>query len=617
MPLLRRIALMLDIKKDEGWFVTMLFIHAFINGLALVFLQTSSYTIFLKHFQASQLPFIYILVAIFGTLATFGCLYVEENLSFQKYLSFILVLCLGFTLAFKLALELSGTKWVAFALPVWAEVYWCLLSVELSSALGSALNVRQSKRLLGLIMSGVFIAQVLGGLSIGTCTRLFGLNNLILMAFIWIFLNTLFLEYLFRVFPDKFESAGDEDDGPEADELAGSTSSNLRFLKEKYILLAFFIYSLSIFVDYFLDNAFYDLVAIQYPQEVLMADFLGKFSAAAGVCTMFSLVFFSSFILNNYGVLVGLLILPITAIIGSVCVLGTQFMQGPFFLIFVFLALTQLAKMVLSEGIYGPAQSVLYQVLPKNKRTWALSTNDGIVDPVAGGLAGVILYLLMNQLHYKAPQLCWVILVTCIIWIIASYFSYQEYMSALEKALAKRRYGHFKFDIQDRSSISLVLSGLKSDFIGEIFFSLNTLQDNDYKDIGSVFIELLEHPNERVRLEVLKRIELFKRIELLNEVEILKEVKKCFESDQSDKVRAQAIITYVSLGHDIFEEVKPYVDSQSNEIQLGALCALLKYGGIEGTLFSGNYITQMFDSKDPGRREQAAKILGVVELSSF
>jgi len=55
--------------------------------------------------------------------------------------------------------------WPVAALMIWFEVVWALTSLEFWGLAGRLMNLRQGKRLFGLIGSGDMVATVIGGFS--------------------------------------------------------------------------------------------------------------------------------------------------------------------------------------------------------------------------------------------------------------------------------------------------------------------------------------------------------------------------------------------------------------------------------------------------------------------
>ena len=72
--------------------------------------------------------------------------------------------------------------WPLVALAIWCESSWALATLGFWSVAVHLFNIRQSKRLFGLIGSGLTLAEALSGFLIPILVRLVGVPNLLLIA---------------------------------------------------------------------------------------------------------------------------------------------------------------------------------------------------------------------------------------------------------------------------------------------------------------------------------------------------------------------------------------------------------------------------------------------------
>lgn len=159
-----RLSSLFHIHPDEGRQVTLLLIHAFFIGIARIFSRTAAFTLFLLEFDATQtLPYVYVGISIIVSLASFIYLKLGERLPLAKLLianlSFLLLVLLGFWIG----LELTAASWLIFALPIGYELLYTFTNLEFWKLNGRLFNVRQGKRLFGLLSSGQTAAVIVGG----------------------------------------------------------------------------------------------------------------------------------------------------------------------------------------------------------------------------------------------------------------------------------------------------------------------------------------------------------------------------------------------------------------------------------------------------------------------
>ena len=124
--------------------------------------------------------------------------------------------------------------------------------------------------------------------------------------------------------------------------------------------------------------------------------------------------------------------------------------------------------------------------------------------------------------------------------------------------------------------------------------------------------QLVNHATPEVRLEALRRIE------QLGLSEALETVRRRVAIEPLVSVRGAALRTLAALSAaDDFEQLWPYLEDPSPEIRRGAMVGLLRSGGVEGVLATGERLLQLVGTPDPAGRTAAAQVLGEVALRSF
>ena len=257
------------------------------------------------------------------------------------------------------------------------------------------------------------------------------------------------------------------------------------------------------------------------------------------------------------------------------------------------------------------ASGILYQPLLEDLRLRAQMLNEGIVQPVAIGLAGVTL-LCLTFFSFSAVQLSYALLVILTAWIIVVVLLSQEYTAVLLQALNKRKLHEFSLSLADASSMAILEKGLESPHAGEVLYFLDMLERSEHESLETFLKKLLRHPAPEVRQDVLRRIE------RLGITSALKRVSTRLRLEGVPQVQGAALRTLAALGEtEVFEQVLPYLEDPEPPVRLGAMVGLLRSGGIEGVLAAGESLIEMTHSPEPARRQFAAQVLGEVGITSF
>ena len=504
MRLTKKILPLLDIRPEEGRLVAAMMGHFFLIAVGRMFVFAAAYGLFLAQFDSKTLPFVYIAVSIVATLTSVVYLRLGARLDFKKLLVINLGFVLAVTLATRLGLAAGPSRWLIFALPVWYDVMWILTNISFWGLAGRLFDVRQGKRLFGLITSGKLAGDILSGIAVPFAVGLVGAANLLLVAAAFLAATLVSLLAIVRAFGAGLASTGEQTGGEtetEDEEPLG------QILKRRYVLLLFGQIVLGWIVFYALDNIFYDRASARFPDADELAGFLGVFLAVISLVSLLVSVFATSTILRRFGVGVAILIWPGSLALITAAIVGAGLLSAGTATLFWLAATARLLASAFYFATDVPATNILYQPLAPKTRARVQTMAEGIVFPVAAGVAGLLLILLRSILGLDVFQLAGILLVLLAGWLSLSFLLGREYPGMLKKALAKRGLTGATLDVLDRSSIDILHQALHSSHPEQVVYALNLLEGLAQEDLQQPLIELLEHPDPRVRQDVLARIE--------------------------------------------------------------------------------------------------------------
>src|SRR5258708_30969628 len=102
-------------------------------------------------------------IAVILTLLTFIYLQISQRISFKRLLTVNFGSLLAITLLFGVGLTVTNARWLIFALPVLFQIVLNFGNLAFWSLAGRIFNLRQGKRLFGLVGAGQWIAFVIMG----------------------------------------------------------------------------------------------------------------------------------------------------------------------------------------------------------------------------------------------------------------------------------------------------------------------------------------------------------------------------------------------------------------------------------------------------------------------
>src|SRR5215217_810934 len=181
-PLLGRVRSLLGIEPGEEARVARLTALYTILVLGVTFVETIAFTLFIREFGSQNLPYAYIATAVLAPLAAFGFLRLGRRVTFQRLLiSNITFLIIGCTI-FWVSLLSPAAHWAILLLPAWFQTQIILVNLAVWPLAGRLFDVRQSKRLFGLVGTGTWIANIVGGFIVAPLVALFGTAQMLLIA---------------------------------------------------------------------------------------------------------------------------------------------------------------------------------------------------------------------------------------------------------------------------------------------------------------------------------------------------------------------------------------------------------------------------------------------------
>lgn len=592
----------------------MLLMLSMLHGFAIAFLFTAANTMFLSRFGVEQLPYVYLFASAAVIIAGLVCWRYQSRLGAARFFPRVLIFACVTMLLFAVGLWQFPGLWVwYFGLMAWDKLMQMLVGLEFASLSSLLFDLRQSKRLFGLISAGEVVASVAGYLLVPVIVSYFGATMLVLLAAVFFALAWGFLVIILRRNAAKIP-------GPDFALPRRKHSihrmSLMGALKEKYVLMICIMAGLSVSAFYIIDFGFLREVKSQSLNIVQLAFFFGIFFAAGDIVNIIIRLFFTGRIIDKFGIRTGLLVLPITLFaVTAAAVFSAQFMGGASqaaVMLILFMGANRMFDTILRTSLQEPSGFILYQPMKSRDRIATHTLADGLVEPLAMGATGVLILLLIRGGVFTPAHVNYYLLGILAAWIVASVILSREYIRSLLRAMKTRILDGNANLFTDAASREAIRMKLQSPYPEEIVYALDLLEKLHSHALPVYIEELLSHTSNIVRIDAITRIQ---RLKIESAIPRL---LKCIEPENPVQLRAAAIQAYCALREEkAIEMIAPYLDDHEPEIRAGAITGLLRYGGIDGILLAANNLLDLSASSQPVRRQRAATIIGDVGASSF
>ncbi|MDF1698851.1 MAG: MFS transporter [Saprospiraceae bacterium] len=389
----------LNLKPEESGRVVYLFTFAFFVGLFVSFYFALANSLFIEAFGVAKLPQAYIASGFLGLIMMRGFTTLQSKLNIQRVfpIVFIVVIIVMISGRFTgtICEECFIQKANAAALFVLAAPLLTLTAICTSGLAFNLFDIRQSKRLFGLSVSGETFASIIGYFMIPILAKILPYDyDLLFFATFGAVGALIMLLLIFKKFSEQFHT-------PKKPKAFKETPKTKLFGNRYYVLI-FSSVILSYIAIYFVDFGFLGGVSLISPDDStqivgLIASFFMITKSAE-----FLLSLLSGRIIVAQGLKFSLVLLPIsifaaTAIIIGVINFGMEsqgaYDESLFYILFFFLAMSKFLDRVIRKAIDRPASRALYQTIPKSDRVQLQSKIEGSAQLIGTFAAGGILLL--------------------------------------------------------------------------------------------------------------------------------------------------------------------------------------------------------------------------------
>lgn len=606
------LGVLFKVRKGEFSKTFLMGLYAFNCVAAITVGRVLGSVLFLSHVPLTRMPLIYILVALIvgGSSFLFSKRFSRMGLKTGMNLVLGGVLLLLFLFRWLIELPYADTLFIP-AFSVFVECMVVILMVQFWSFANELFNAREAKRLFGVIGGGQMLAN-LYNFPIKALKDVIGINNLIFVCAASILACIVIVNYLFArhshtlVARSKVRSrivSGTTGKGRDVQE---GTQAFWRLRATILLMTAVTMLTVTL-VDYqFRVNACH-----VYQGEAL-ADYFFSVYAYTGILSSFFQFFLTTRILESFGILYSLFILPFSLATGSLLALAGLGSTG--------VTITRCGELVTRYTINETTTQILYQPLPTTQRRRTKTLADGFARPLAQASGGV-LCLILSYL-YQIEQADRILTLSAVIvglvglWAFVAWRLRASYVSAL--LVASRRQGsgegaRVDEDEPSREITQLALQrALISNDSSQVLGALDVLP----RGVMTARLEPLVAPlvtaqDPRVRDAAISYLG------SLGNRKYAKNFLPLFD-DPDPKVAASAIRAYAYLERErALSLLKRPLSAKAPEIKAATIAGLIEYGGLSGIMEATGVLDAMLKNPEASERENGARVLGYIKIRSF
>ncbi|MBI4455807.1 MAG: hypothetical protein HY644_07910 [Acidobacteria bacterium] len=590
---------LLDIRPGE-WRVALLMVLSLflvISTFAVVKPVRSS--LFLQHFGARNLPYVYLATALLAGAITWihSKLLDRFNLLTVQVLAhlFFISNLILFWFAFR-----SDSPWLSAAFFLWVNVFTVTANALFWTFANHYYNAREAKRLYGFISAGGTLGGIASGFSVAAIAQDIGTDNMLLICCGVLGVYILLTRLVWRLGKERFAAAQISyvEATPQVSNLAGKEQERppLRNLFQsaypKYIAAAM---GLSLIISTLIDYQFNVAVEGAYPDENAKTAFFSSFIAAVSALSFFMQIFLTSKLLRGLGIGFALMLLPVTLLGGSFWLAFYPVLSSAIFV--------KIADQSVRYSVEQSTRDVLYLPIPDRVMGKLKTFVDVFVQRFAKGIGSLLILALTVWWTLGFQILSYVAIVLALLWVTCSLLLRKEYREQLKNFLARENLvGEPKFvRVLDQITGAELLRVAESGNEEKALYSLELLAGSQDPKFVSALRKIVRQGSVRLKARALHLLA------ELGDTSMIDEAEHALNS-QWTEVQEEAIhYLCASSQLGVKEKMKQFLMVEDPGLRAGALACMASCGGSEGEQMAHSLFEKMLAEK--GEERVAARTL--------
>lgn len=595
-----RLRKILNIQEGEERLVSLLALYSFFMGAAISFFYTSTTALFLYNFDRDKLPLAFIAGGLLVYLLSGVNSTIQKKIKFSNYLYFSIAFLFVSVAVLLFSYHLLSAVWLIFLLFVWIRVFPFIHGIALWGIAQKLFNLRQGKRLFGIISTGEVIASIAASFSIPLLLRFMTPEDLIYLVLATLLISLAVMHVIVRrynddlsliVVPKRYQQQ--------------SKKSFKEIYQNKYYLLIFVMAFLPLFGMYYVDYVFFSQTKVAFPDKEVLAGFLGLFIGFSAITEFILKSFVVGRLIDKYGLKVGLSILPLSLLFSFLIGSAVGTLYGAASLFFSFIAMGRLFMRAVRTSVNDPAFQILFQPLPADERIAFQGQVEGQPKSMGHMAAGFTLLALsalsaMNLVHFA-----YIFVGVLLLWVKFAFDTYKEYRNSVQSSLEEGVSG------QDSSALNgadVIVGRIRNAGKDDINDLIKLLERVEPCKADKLLIDVFEEAPPATKEAMLR---FFKQEEIIPAKRVVEKFMEEENSDVSQMTVLDTMVTLKKARESGIEELMKMAHSEKSKVRYRAAAQL----GYSRSYRSGKALIDLMQDENPEVRRKA--IAGASDSRSY
>ncbi|MBE77441.1 MAG: hypothetical protein CMG41_06865 [Candidatus Marinimicrobia bacterium] len=473
-----------QIKPEERSPIIILMLMFFCIVGSSITSSSARDTFFLTQFDKSLLPLMFAVVAVFMV----GAIMIYNHLASELDLVKVIILSSSF---FCFTLVLIRLNLNGIIIPIfyaWTDVIISITIFQFWLLANEIFDARQAKRLFSFIGIGGSIAGISAGYLIRPFVKNYGADDLLIPTIVMIAIIAVFASFLSPYRSKK-----------QIKKSNNKPISNKTVL-DPYLKSILVMVCSAAVCSRIIEYQFKITAVNNYESSTELAAFFGEYYMFLNATTLVMQLFLTGYVLNRFGVLGGLIFLPIGLAMGSLSFLILTNLSSIF--------LARLFDQAFKFSIQSASSEVLWTPVPKQKARRAKPLIDSSIKSVAEGIVGIFIYIIIITKLLPSDKIYLlsapVVFIT-VLWLINNFRIKRRYISTIEDAINHRHLNleNVQIDVTDSHIINTIDTALNDADINKQLFAIDLIKNLPLNNWHNTLNKLVIHGRFDVQKKIL------------------------------------------------------------------------------------------------------------------
>lgn len=384
-------------------------------------------SIFLGHHSVTELPYLYIVVAVCAGVIIATYTRYTTHVSLVNLILATNALIILMTASFWYLLTYIDPVWSHYAFYIWSAMVSVVAVAQLWTLANQIFSPDEGKRLFGFIAAGGTVGGVAAGFGAKWTLHLSVESNHLLWVVGGIYLTA---SLLLLMTQRRLSETSPEKAVVSLNEIEPRTAENVfaRLADSRYLKTIAAVILVSVMVSTHIDFQLKAAAQALYPSKSALAGFFSSYYGWLSVATFFAQVVLTGKTLSTLGLYPSLYLTPVVLLTGTWAIMIWPGLVAA--------ALTRIADATLRNSIHRSSMEIIYMAVPAVVRKSIKTFLDVVVERVGDASAGfmILLFSLSSMGGYKiyVHSICVVLI---IVWIVLIQVLRSGYSEALRQGV--------------------------------------------------------------------------------------------------------------------------------------------------------------------------------------